>query len=263
MQPNLRPRVSLNGQSLFIHYVPALLPATGAAVTVFGLLLGIGSPDRAKTARYVALALTAAAILLAWIKRRELRFESIDTENGADANYEKVIRAIEQTSWKILSRRIHSHIIARVPGAASWGERVELQFRGKSVYVNSICDPDIWPAITSKGGNSDNVRFIRSVLLEANETLASHKNNIWRKSANPEDPSTSLAIVATVTGTALLGAVIFMVATRPGGLGIKLYLGGIALAMMGWGIQRIRVARDAKGRLGRAQKPTGKDPDVK
>jgi hypothetical protein len=54
-----------------------------------------------------------------------------------------------------------------------------------------------------------------------------------------------------------------MVATRPGGLGIKLYLGGIALAMMGWGIQRIRVARDAKGRLGRAQKPTGKDPDVK
>jgi hypothetical protein len=106
----------------------------------------------------------AASAFLARYQTRALRFRVIETSERARENYGKVIEAIGRADWRLSQHRIDSQIVAKVPGAASWGERVEARFHGTYVYVNSICDPSKWFQLIAWGDNISHIAYIRQAL---------------------------------------------------------------------------------------------------
>ena len=75
-----------------------------------------------------------------------------------------VIESIGRTNWHISQHRADSRLVALVPGAVTWGEKVEVQFYGTDVYVNSICDPSKWPVLIALGDNISHIAYIRDAV---------------------------------------------------------------------------------------------------
>jgi hypothetical protein len=115
--------------------------------------------------RIVCACTLLASIFVAWFQTHALRFRVFETSENAHVNYQKVMDAIGKTDWHISQHHLDSRIVSEVPGAGSWGERVEVRFHGTNVYVNSICDPSKRPQLIAFGDNISNITYIRRAVM--------------------------------------------------------------------------------------------------
>jgi hypothetical protein len=154
-------RLKLKGVEFYTHYSLAFLLLLPTILFVFSFATrkynASGIPDM----RLICLWTLAASAFFAWFQTRALRFRVVETSESAGVNYQKVMEAIGRTDWRISEHRVESRIVAKVPGAASWGERVEVRFHGTYVYINSICDPSKWFQLIAWGDNLTHIAYIR------------------------------------------------------------------------------------------------------
>jgi hypothetical protein len=188
------PRVKLKGSEFFTHYAVSiiLLAPTVAAIYIFATHQYVLNAIAGM--RIVCACTIMASAFLAWFQTWALRFREIKTSEDARSNYKKVIEAIGRTDWHISHHRVDSRIVAMVPGAVTWGERVEVQFHGTQVYVNSICDPSKWPVLIALGDNISHIAYIRDAVTDRLErpevaSSVSEGGNLGE--------STSLGVAAT------------------------------------------------------------------
>jgi hypothetical protein len=135
------PRLKLKGCEYFTRYASSFLLLVPTITLIYCLATHKYVSSAIPGMRTICLWTLALSAFLAWFQTRALRFRVIETSESARENYQKVMEAIGRTDWRLSQHRVDSQMVAKVPGAASWGERVEVRFHGTCVYVNSICDP--------------------------------------------------------------------------------------------------------------------------
>jgi hypothetical protein len=187
-------RVKLKRSEFYTHYAVSivLLAPTVAAIYSFVTRKYISSaiPDM----RIFCACTIIASAFLAWFQTWALRFRVVETSEDARSNYQKVIEAIGKTDWHISQHRADSRIVATVPGAVTWGERVEVQFHGTQVYVNSICDPSKWPVLIAFGDNISHIAYIRDAVTDRLERSQGPSSV---SQAGDRGESTSLGVAVT------------------------------------------------------------------
>jgi hypothetical protein len=156
--------VDLTFGEYLTHYFPPILTLVPAAVMLWMLLISDAVLVRRGPAWAIAAVSLALSSLFFWIQTRALRFISIATNRTAESNYAYALNALADAGWNVVHKSRNRRIVSSVAGfprtMRSWGERVELRFKGNLVLVNSICDPERRPALTAWGRNRDNVRRV-------------------------------------------------------------------------------------------------------
>ena len=155
------PRLKLKGVEFYTHYALSFCLLLPTILLIFSLVTRKYSSGAIPDMRLICMWTLAASAFFAWFQTRALRFRIVETSQSAGVNYQKVMEAIGRTDWRISQHRDESQIVAKVPGAASWGERVEVRFHGTYVYVNSICDPSKWFQLIAWGDNLSHIAYIR------------------------------------------------------------------------------------------------------
>jgi hypothetical protein len=249
----LPPRVELKGSEFYTHYAISivLLAPTVAAICSLATHKYISSAIPGM--RIICACTIVASAFLAWFQTWALRFRVYKTFEDARVNYQKVIDAIGKTNWHVSQHRVDSRIVAAVPGAVTWGERVEVRFHDTYVYVNSICDPSKWPVLIALGDNMSHIAYIRDAVMRIEQSapaIAGDAASLDVRAA-PRRSTSSLGVTAVrkqntdyepvfgciVFGlaTALLCFVLFA-PTRPGSSHIgAVFLSIICVRGMFWG----------------------------
>jgi hypothetical protein len=172
---NLYSRVKLNVSEFCTHYAIAILLLAPSVAAVYSLGTHHYVSSAIPGMRILCACTILASAFFASVQTWALRFRVFKTSGSARANYQKVIHAIGKTNWHISQRRAESRIVAAAPGAVTWGERVEVRFHGRDVYVNSICDPSKWPALVAFGDNMRHIAYVRDAVTRiepSNEAMS-------------------------------------------------------------------------------------------
>jgi hypothetical protein len=161
----LTPRLKLKGAEFFTHYALALYLLVPSVASIISIATHHYIPSAIPGLRIVCACTLVASALITGLQTRALRFRMFETSENTHVNYQKVMEAIGKTNWRVSAHRADSLVIAAVPGTWSWGEKVEVRFHEKCVYVNSICDPSKWFALTALGDNWDHIAYIRTAVM--------------------------------------------------------------------------------------------------
>jgi hypothetical protein len=162
---NVPPRVELKGSELFIHYTLSFFLLVPTVVAIYCLATNHYIRTAIPGMRILCLSTLAASLCFAWFQTRALRFRVIETSVSARENYQKVMAVIGKTDWRVSQHHIDRQIVAKVPGAVTWGERLEVRFHETYVYVNSICDPSRRFAFAALGDNLRHIAYIRNAVM--------------------------------------------------------------------------------------------------
>jgi hypothetical protein len=155
------PRLKLTGREFYTHYALSFLLLVPTIAAIYSLATHKYISSAIPGMRATCLYTLAASGFFAWFQTRALRFRVLETSENDRVNYQKVMEAIGRTNWRLLQHGVESRIVATVPGAASWGERIEVRFHGTYVYVNIICDPSKWFQLIAWGDNLSHIAYIR------------------------------------------------------------------------------------------------------
>lgn len=111
------------------------------------------------------LPITLAAGLYVF-QTRQLRLTRIITSYNLDAIREIVVDAARLNNWEVKNNRKTLMILKTHPSfwSGSWGEQITLLFDERTVWVNSICDPDKRTSIVSAGRNKQNIEILTHAL---------------------------------------------------------------------------------------------------
>lgn len=110
------------------------------------------------------------AIIFAVIQYRRLSLKEVETSLSVD-EFKQIFKAVgKEMNWQIES--LTSDIIIAKTGFswASWGERITIIREKNFILINSICDPDNRPSISSWGRNRKNINAIVKAIKPAPNT---------------------------------------------------------------------------------------------
>jgi hypothetical protein len=164
-------RVKLKGSELYTHYAISIILLAPTVAAIYSLATHNYISSAIPGMRILCACTFVAAAFLAWFQTWALRFRVLKTSEDARVNYQKVIDAIGKTNWRVSQHRADSRIVATVPGAVTWGERVEVRFHGTDVYVNSICDPSKWPVLVALGDNMSHIAYVRDAVTRTEQSV--------------------------------------------------------------------------------------------
>jgi hypothetical protein len=157
--------VKLNRSEFITHYAIPIILLTPSIAAAYSFTTHHYVPSAIPGMRILCLSTIVASAFLASFQTWALRFRVFKTSENARVNYQKVIHAISKTNWRVSQHRAESRIVATVPGAVTWGERIEVRFHDTDVYANSICDPSKWPALVALGDNLSHVAYVRNAVM--------------------------------------------------------------------------------------------------
>ena len=143
-------RLQLPRLDRVIYFAPALFFAYLAAlcaglILTSAFLVGVRNPQAIAGAGIFGLFVTTGlGALLLRAQLNDLRYARYATPADALTNYAAVLQSIRTAGWMI-TRSEHGELIdARVSDSLlSRGEWVAVRFRGRDVWIASICDPRI------------------------------------------------------------------------------------------------------------------------
>lgn len=101
------------------------------------------------------------AIIFAVIQYRRLDFKKIDISLTSE-EFKKITKAAgDEMNWTM--ENVTNDIVIATTGFtwASWGERVTIVRDTNFILINSICDPDNRPSVSSWGRNRKNIEAFR------------------------------------------------------------------------------------------------------
>jgi ABC-type multidrug transport system fused ATPase/permease subunit len=238
-------RLKLSGLAKFNYFTPVIFVAS---LPLIGLAVQIFSPGKNDLTLLILIPIPLAAFLY-WYLNRTLRYQLIRTTHSAEENFHAVVSLAHRENWKIKVKRT-GFIRAKVggfPKTMSWGEQVSVQFDGNDVYVNSICDPDERPSISSYGQNAENVE---SVVRAVSESILTPKTSdqelemmeAVRQKSIAEDEKTEVwwGRIAITVGVILVVMLIYVPSQSGASLGGRFFLWGSALTALSWGWSRSR-----------------------
>lgn len=143
-------RLQLPRMDRVIYFAPALFFGYLAALCV-GLILTsiflvkVRNPEAIAGAGIFGLLVTVGlGALLLRAQLNDLRYMRFATHCDAETNYRTVLNSIHAAGWTITRSEPAQFIDARVSDSLlSRGEWVAVRFRGRDVWIASICDPRI------------------------------------------------------------------------------------------------------------------------
>ena len=173
-------RLTLSKWQMFWHFsvVPfILITPIMSAIAIFqikvsGTYTGVRTTEEHFNAGWPWLFLAAAFGI---IQYRRLNLKRIDVRL-TDEGFKQTFKALAKgMNWQIES--FTSNILIAKTGFswASWGERITIIRDKDFILINSICDPDNHPSVTSWGRNRKNIDTIVKAIKPAPNT-ASCKN---------------------------------------------------------------------------------------
>ncbi len=241
--------LKLRGMAKFNYFWPLILVASFPFI---GLAVQFFSPGKNDLTLPILIPIPIAALLY-WHLNRSLRYRMVRTNHSAEENFHSVVSLAHRQNWKIKTKRASSFIQAKVggfPKTMSWGEQVSVQFNGFDVYVNSICDPDEPPSLTSFGQNAENIQSVVRAVSESTpiQEISDEefeRMEVARKQSIAEDEKATVwwARIAIIVG-AILVVMLICLPSQPGASpASRIYLWGSALTALSWGWSRNRSKR--------------------
>jgi len=172
----MKKKLKLNTFGYFTHYWPAIL---FAGLTMWSLYLMLTTTDSATLQRtlYIFYFCGPIGVLIFFIQKRRLQYTIIKIAL-TPLEIEKVICYLEDNKgWK-RKHKSDSIYVATTQSrwlSGSWGEQITIEQDHNIIYINSICDPNKNPSLTSWGRNKRNIKTFkeRLALYEKAEVLKS------------------------------------------------------------------------------------------
>ena len=104
------------------------------------------------------------AIFFGFIQHRRLYFKRIPGTLTPEEFKEAVQEAGKEMDWNFLNLTKNYAIAITGFNWFSWGERITIIRRKNEILINSICDPDNKPSVTSWGQNRKNIQALKKTI---------------------------------------------------------------------------------------------------
>ena len=162
-------RLNLKGLELFWHYSPAIffliLPITDLFLMIESKFKNdIEGFQRMIEGQELGWIFLIISILVFFYKWTNLRFKEINLIASDKSFNEAIRKTAQQLEWKIIKETSNFLIAKSHHNLGSWGEHITIIKQENNILINSICDPEERPAISSWGGNNKNIKcFIKNI----------------------------------------------------------------------------------------------------
>lgn len=159
-------RLKLSNWQLFWHYsiVPFILiiPITNLyfvfQIEVTGTYTGVMSTQEHLN---IGLPWLIPSIILAIIQYRRLNFKRLNRRLKPEEFKSIAEEAGKEMNWTFMKLTKDYAIAITGFNWASWGERITIIRKENEVLINSICDPDNRPSVSSWGQNRKNINAFK------------------------------------------------------------------------------------------------------
>ena len=155
-------RLKLSNWQLFWHFlvvpfiliIPILNLYSVFEIEVTGTYNGVRSTQEHLS---VGLPWLILAVIFGIIQYRRLNFRQLDTKLTAEEFKAIVVEAGQEMNWNFINLTKDYAIAVTGFNWASWGERITIIRKENEILINSICDPDNRPSVSSWGQNKKNI----------------------------------------------------------------------------------------------------------
>jgi len=159
-------RLKLSKWQLFWHYsvvsfiliIPLMNLYSMFEIEVTGTYTGVRTTQEHLS---VGLPWLIPAIIFGIIQYRRLNFKSIETELTPEKFKSIAEQAGKEMNWNFMNLTKDYAIAFTGFNWLSWGERITIVRKDNEVLINSICDPDNRPSVSSWGQNRKNINAFK------------------------------------------------------------------------------------------------------
>jgi hypothetical protein len=169
-------RLQLKGKHLFIHYSFPLLVLLPAILSLIDIIkIWTGTDDGVRTINeYIetSLPFLAVGLLLIFRQYRRLNFRKIKMSYTDKDLQHALGKTSMERKWRVEKNRDGFFRAYRVGGDGPWwwGEMITIIIDDKTIFINSISDPNQTPTPSSFGNDGKNIRtFIKNLETIVNE----------------------------------------------------------------------------------------------
>jgi len=163
-------RLKLTKGQLFWHYsvIPFLLITPVMSLySVFEIEIshtytGVRTTEEILT---FGLPWLVPTLIFGLIQYRRLNFKKIKTKLTSKDFKSITQKAGDEMNWSFISLNSNYALAFTRFNWASWGERITIIRCENEILINSICDPDNRPSVTSWGQNRKNLNALRKRLI--------------------------------------------------------------------------------------------------
>ncbi len=159
-------RLKLSNWQLFWHYsivpfiliVPIMNLYSVFQIEVTGTYTGVRSTEEHLI---VGLPWLIPAIIFAIIQYRRLNFKRLNARLTSEEFKSIAEQAGQEMNWHFMN--LTKDYVIAITGFnwVSWGERITIIRKENEILINSICDPDNRPSVSSWGQNRKNINAFR------------------------------------------------------------------------------------------------------
>ncbi|MEM9681457.1 MAG: hypothetical protein AAF901_14130 [Bacteroidota bacterium] len=148
-----------------LFLLPSFYFALGAIMNLIQYHGNIYADQREKLV--MLLGFLISGILLFWIQSKRLKFKVVPIQSLKTKDVHSVINSVgKKLGWSLLTQTNDGNLFqafAEPPHwlwRLSWGEMITVIFDEDRVLINSICNPDKRPSVTSGGRNARHVNTL-------------------------------------------------------------------------------------------------------
>lgn len=159
-------RLKLSNWQLFWHYsvipfiliIPVMSLYYVFEIEVTGTYTGVRSTQELLT---VGLPWLIPAIIFAVVQYRRLNFKKLNKHLTPEEFKAIVVQAGQEMNWNFINLTKDYAIAITGFSWVSWGERITIIRKENEILINSICDPDNRPSVSSWGQNRKNINTFK------------------------------------------------------------------------------------------------------
>lgn len=159
-------RLKLSNWQLFWHYsitpfiliIPIMNLYSVFQIEVTGTYTGVRSTQEHLN---VGLPWLIPAMFFAIIQYHKLSFKRLNTQLSPEKFKSIIYQTGHEMNWNFIYLTKDYAIAITGFNWASWGERITIIRKENEIIINSICDPDNRPSVSSWGQNRKNINALK------------------------------------------------------------------------------------------------------
>lgn len=163
-------RLCLTKEEAWTHYqlpfYAALLPVCFSGLCVYDWLMGESFSPQLFPGVWIVLGFTLLALLFGQMQYRRLRCVRVTSSLSAEALVPQLTEVAFREEWTIDHVDDDCFLAHTNPSlwSGSWGEQIFVVFDRGQVWINSICDLNKRPSVTSFGRTSRHIRLLARLI---------------------------------------------------------------------------------------------------